>query len=941
MSPDKPARRIRTLLDEAASLEPGVELRRLLDEALALSQELGDETWEYEVRLALVECADFTGDTDAELSNFAWCLAKHDADPKRFPRRQRYGHGDILWQFKWIVELLDGSSIFSLAQCEAMLDDLEAHYRAANLGLSAVVLSRFRHAWCCGDLEQAKTYRRQFLITPRDTYSDCEACTVSTLARFATEIGEQDQALKLVDEIYARELHCELEPELALSGTLLATLRAGRLPQARSAHMGAYRLCRHNPIYLSAIGFHLQFCAITGNEARGLAMLERHLPWLAHDALDESGQLDLLAAIGTVLEAVAEVGYADQRVRGADAPALIRFFGPHDGPWTVQELALAAWQGADRLATAFDQRNHNTFRSENLAKARAIRAEHYELPILTDVFVPTTATPTPPTTATSWLERAEVFYHGEAYLAAQEAALKALDCEDAETRVEGLGFLIHSLVRLGRTEQAKAWVPLWSAALTVTGRLEAAQSGRLIGAAGFLTNPEADQPHLAAELERLEPGPTRAAIAVTLAAALAHATTKPEDWPPIMALLEQAVTEAEARESTLATTLRALAQSRMMLARYREAIELCDRALKLKMGDGERALTLEVRGRALGGLGRWLEGARDSDEAMNIFSRYDAPVGVLGCARLSSYLYREAEHYVEEFRRLRTAQLAAEQAEISTVRIRYHMGVALLNGGHPEEAVEYLWGVLGELEAQSCPDERLAEVCEQLALGFELAEIWGGAVGMYARAAALWAATNPVASADLLHRQAGVLRFLDHTQEARASLIQALELLGNQDTGVEIVLLESLALVKADLGDPSALGDIDKARQLAESLNEPTTWQLAGLMESRGLVLVHEERWEEAVAVFLQAAQQYITAGDLGQAAKAEHFAAQMLVDPLEDREQAIQLWRQAFTHAETSLAGGAPAQDLRTSILVKLSETLDDLGRTSEAADLRGLLAP
>ena len=78
----------------------------------------------------------------------------------------------------------------------------------------------------------------------------------------------------------AGRLTCSEQPQGILTTLLLPYLRTGRLEQARDAHRRAYRLHRPNLADLGDIADHIEFCALTGNEARGLEILERHLGWL-------------------------------------------------------------------------------------------------------------------------------------------------------------------------------------------------------------------------------------------------------------------------------------------------------------------------------------------------------------------------------------------------------------------------------------------------------------------------------------------------------------------------------------------------------------------------------------------------------------------------------------------------------------------------------------
>ena len=134
------------LIDEAAEAMWGPELSSILEKALALAVEQCDESGEYRVRLLTGNNAQMTGDTDTLLTNFAWCLAKYDQDPATFPNEPDQG-SDLMWQFKWMVGVLGADPQFSTEQINAVIQEMDQHYRRANLGVSGVVMARFESAF--------------------------------------------------------------------------------------------------------------------------------------------------------------------------------------------------------------------------------------------------------------------------------------------------------------------------------------------------------------------------------------------------------------------------------------------------------------------------------------------------------------------------------------------------------------------------------------------------------------------------------------------------------------------------------------------------------------------------------------------------------------------------------------------------------------------------
>ena len=970
---------IADLLEQIDQTYWGPEERAMIDRALALSQEIGDEELEYVVRLRLTASAARTGDNDTVLSSFAWCLAKHDADPVRFPNDIGNGMADLMWQFKWMIGTLDAAPVFSLAQCEAVLDDMEAHYIKENLGLSGVVQARFQHAWQTGQIDQARDLRDQLLITPRDEHSHCDACGRSESAGFAAAVGDDETALKLVDEIMEGGFSCGEEPEHALSRTLLAKLRAGRMDDALDSHMRSYRLARNNPDNISIVADNMVFCAVTGNAARGLAMVERHLPWLAHDSLNEAGQLNMLTAIGTVLDAVLAADHGELVVRGAGAPALERFWAPdeelststpvipaqagtpgalsedptqvqtpqdstrRDMKWPVYFLRDAVWRAAGRLARAFDTRNGNAYVSGQMAATRALLEHPYDLPIATDVFAPPVAPVPTPDTPEQFLDTAEVYLYGDVHPQALVAATYAARQGNADVRARAYQIAMWCHYAQDEPDAAAELFPLRLQALRESGRtVQAAVEERvgtaMIGAGG----PDAIA-RLEAEVRYLTPMPGEELgdAELTLAENLLRL-----DEPPMeraIALVTASIEHSATRPSLQAAALRWMWEIHGQSGELDQAVPYADQTLALKLSPGLRAGTLYARARLMGGLGRYDEGAANADEAVAIYAKYGAELPLIRAAVLASALLQDAGRRDEEIARLRYALRVAEQIDTPTTGIRYRLGRALTATGHPQEAVEILWEVLHDEENAEVEPSSRAETVVALGEGFETAEKYGNAAGMYERAADLYTeAGQPIDAANMLRRQGNIERGFEMYDEALATLSHAWDLVKDEDANpMKVQVLEAWAFAKGGAGDAAAVDDIDQAIGIVRADPDgPYPWKVADLTDSRGRVLMDLERRDEAVAAFLQAADGYAGADDLPAAARAEHFAAQNLAGPLERPADAVPIWHSALARADQAVAGGTDVTGLRDSILVKLAETLDTLGRADEAAHVRTLIS-
>jgi hypothetical protein len=84
----------------------------------------------------------------------------------------------------------------------------------------------------------------------------------------------------LAEPVLSGRLTCTEQPQSILTTLMLPYLRTGQTDRARDAHRRAYRLHRPHLADLADVAEHIGFCARTGNEARAVEIVQRHLSWL-------------------------------------------------------------------------------------------------------------------------------------------------------------------------------------------------------------------------------------------------------------------------------------------------------------------------------------------------------------------------------------------------------------------------------------------------------------------------------------------------------------------------------------------------------------------------------------------------------------------------------------------------------------------------------------
>ena len=110
-----------------------------------------------------------------------------------------------------------------------------------------------------------------------------------------------------------------------LAKAALPLLRAGRADEARRRLPSrATRWPGSKISLLPAVGQHIEFCALTGNEARGLEILAEHQGWLADQEVSAYKRLDFLSGVAVLLRRLTRSGTARcrsaRRIRSRPCP---------------------------------------------------------------------------------------------------------------------------------------------------------------------------------------------------------------------------------------------------------------------------------------------------------------------------------------------------------------------------------------------------------------------------------------------------------------------------------------------------------------------------------------------------------------------------------------------------------------------------------------------
>ncbi|MFF9915550.1 tetratricopeptide repeat protein [Streptomyces sp. NPDC013457] len=293
--------------------------------------------------LELMTAYESTGEHRKSPVVFARILKLWDGTSESF---SPYEAHQVFWRFKWVTTSLLQVPEVPLASIGGWIDQMRSRYEAADHAVQPVAAMRYHLAQHTGS-GVADAYEL-WATRSRTDLSDCEACETRHHAWHHLAQGDDTAALDIWRPVLDREQGCTEEPQMSQARALLPLLRAGRTDEARSHHLTGYRKVRGTTGMQAEVGYHLEFCAHSRNEGRGLEILAENRPLFEAKGapLDH---LNFLTGAEVLIARLVEAGHDDTAVAG-----------PPGRAWTAAELLTHVHREAELLATAFDTRNGTT-----------------------------------------------------------------------------------------------------------------------------------------------------------------------------------------------------------------------------------------------------------------------------------------------------------------------------------------------------------------------------------------------------------------------------------------------------------------------------------------------------------------------------------------------------------------------------------------------------
>ncbi|QXE35083.1 tetratricopeptide repeat protein [Streptomyces sp. GMY02] len=342
MTTDYSPEDIRRALWENQSAPNGPLRNARGEELVAAAESTGDRDLLRTALFGLIKAYEYSTERGKMLVPFARLLQEWDQDPSVFDGGDTH---TFHWMFKWVSSGMLTLPEIPLATIERWLAEMERRYRTAGFTERAVRQAEFELAEVTGDTGRSERAFEAWTAAERDRMANCHACELNDQGTYWMDRGQDDKALAIWEPVLADRSQCAEEPHRVLALSLLPLVRTGRLEEARANHLRGYRMARGNESLLSSIGRHIEFCALTGNEGRGLELLAEHSPHLSSEG-NAYSRLALFTGALTLLRRLLALGLDEQ-------PAV-----PMAGQGrTVRELHDLLDAEAASIAARFDARN--------------------------------------------------------------------------------------------------------------------------------------------------------------------------------------------------------------------------------------------------------------------------------------------------------------------------------------------------------------------------------------------------------------------------------------------------------------------------------------------------------------------------------------------------------------------------------------------------------
>lgn len=344
------------------------DIERLALRCLQKTQERKDLDLEYRVRLALISIHNGIHRPDLVISMFPWLLKMSEEN------RDRYDYRQILWYYRWIITIAKQYASISKAKLTGLLTDFEQRYRDEGAGMKIVHESKFGFYSESGELELAEKELELHRTATFSIFVGCRDCRKLFAKTYLIDRGRYEDVLELLSPVLNQQVTCHLNERYGYHIAMLAAMMLGRWKEAEFYAIKSSHKIDWTIGMLYVVSSHLIYYGITAQFSAGRDVFEKQFPFVLKPVSDLP-KLEFLLGAQVYFNRLQRSGRKTIRLSVPEHSEL----HPEKEVYQVGELLLFIEKEIDRIATAFDHRNENTYYKEFVAEM-AHRYEQVEQP---------------------------------------------------------------------------------------------------------------------------------------------------------------------------------------------------------------------------------------------------------------------------------------------------------------------------------------------------------------------------------------------------------------------------------------------------------------------------------------------------------------------------------------------------------------------------------
>ncbi|THF69318.1 hypothetical protein E7T06_12580 [Deinococcus sp. Arct2-2] len=348
------------LLEQQEDMEYGPERVGVTEEAVRLADLSGDGQASYDARMALMETAAMSGQSEKLFPAFAWCQHYAAQHPDEVDDHT------LAWHHKWVLSAAHQFPQFPLSRIHELHGSYAQYARKLGAGARSSAYLQMKLAMHMGDPAAAQPAFNVWQVAKEDMLSDCSACEAQARAEYHVLMGDDGPCIKQGQLILKKKMSCGEIPHLTYGTLLQPLLRQGQRDLALQYAVKGRELVEGAPDFLSTQAEHLEFLALT-DMSTGLEWYARHLPW-AEQTRERRSQMDYHRAAALLFSRLEE-----EAVTLALSPEAEGW--QQSGKYPVSGRLESHLAKARALATQFDKRNGTPHYTQKLARTLGTTGE--------------------------------------------------------------------------------------------------------------------------------------------------------------------------------------------------------------------------------------------------------------------------------------------------------------------------------------------------------------------------------------------------------------------------------------------------------------------------------------------------------------------------------------------------------------------------------------